>query len=113
MGQRALGIEAAQLIAVARWMQQRSPGAPVRLDTTGKRNQVTALIAAALEPELFSEVIVHDGMYSLKYLLDAPVRFHDAPELFCLDLFKDFDIDRLALLVGNTKVTQHYLTITR
>jgi dienelactone hydrolase len=113
MGQRALGIEAAQLIAVARWMQQRSPGAPVRLDTTGKRNQVTALIAAALEPELFSEVIVHDGMYSLKYLLDAPVRFHDAPELFCLDLFKDFDIDRLAILVGNTKVTQHYLTITR
>ncbi|MGH9667563.1 MAG: alpha/beta hydrolase family protein [Bryobacteraceae bacterium] len=107
-GQRALGVEAAQLISIARWMQARSGARNVRLESAGIRNQVVALTAAALEPELFSEVVVHDGMRSLQYLLDTPVRFEKAPDLFCLDLYKDFDIDRLALLAGETKVTQSY-----
>jgi hypothetical protein len=109
IGQRALGVEVAQLIGTARWMQARSGGSTVRVQSTGKRNQVIALIAAALEPELFSEVVVRDGMRSLKYLLDAPVRFEDAADLFCLDLYKEFDVERLALLAGNTRVTQTYL----
>jgi hypothetical protein len=97
IGQRALGVEAAQLIAVARWMRER--GAPsIRVETTGKRYQVAALVAAGLEPGLFSEVVVHDGMRSLQQLLDTPVRLPDAPELFCLDLYKEFDIDRLTML---------------
>ncbi|MGA2271469.1 MAG: hypothetical protein ABSH44_23640 [Bryobacteraceae bacterium] len=104
IGQRALGIEAAQLIAAARWLRDRSPGATLRLESTGKRNQVTALIASALEPGLFSELMIRDGMRSLKYLLDTPVRFQDAPDLFCLDLYREFDLDQLALLAGNTKV---------
>ncbi len=100
MGGRAIGIEVAQLIAVARWMRERSGSVPIRLDTTGKRYQVAALIAAALEPGLFSEVVIHDGMRSLQYLLDTPVRFVEAPELFCLDLYKNFDVDGLAALAG-------------
>jgi len=98
IGQRALGVEAAQLIAVARWLRQRSGSVTVRLDSTGKRYQVLALVAAALEPDLFSELAVNDGMPSLDYLLTAPVRPQDAPDLFCLDLYKDFDLDRLELL---------------
>jgi len=112
-GRRALGFEAAQLIAIAHWMRTRSGGAPIRLESTGKRNQVAALVAAALEPGLFSELVIRDGMRSLQYLLDAPVQFEAAPELFCLDLYKDFDIDRLALLAGNTTVTQSYLAENR
>ena len=107
-GQRALGIEAAQLIAVARWMGARSGGSKVRLEATGKRNQVAALVAAALEPGLFSELAVQDGMRSLQFLLDSPVQFGDAPDLFCLDLYKDFDVDSLAKLASPTKVTQSY-----
>lgn len=102
IGQRALGIEAAQLIATAHWLRERSPGAILRLESTGRRNQVTALIASALEPGLFSDLVIRDGMSSLKYLLDAPVRFQDAPDLFCLDLYKEFDLDQLALLAGDT-----------
>jgi hypothetical protein len=109
MGQRALGIEAAQLIAVARWMRERS-GSAVNLGSTGKRNQVTALIAAALEPDLFSGVVIHDGMRTLKHLIDAPVRFQDAPDLFCLDLYRKFDLDQLVLLAGTNKISQHYLS---
>ncbi len=109
MGQRALGLEAAQLIAVARWMRERSAGAPVRLDVTGKRSQVTALVAAALEPDLFAGIAVRDGMPSLQYLLDTPVRFEDAPDLFCLDLYRWFDIATLAELAAPAKVSQTYL----
>jgi len=107
MGQRALGVEAAQLIAVARWMRERtSGGATIRLESTGRRTQVVALIAGALEPGLFSEVVIREGMPSLKYLLDAPVRFQDAPDLFCLDLYSEFDLDQLARLAGDTRVNQ-------
>jgi dienelactone hydrolase len=108
MGGRAIGLEAAQLIAVARWMHERTGSPAIRLESTGIRNQVAALIAAALEPGLFSEVAIHDGMRSLQHLLDGPVRFVEAPELFCLDLYKDFDVDRLAAMAGSTKVTQSY-----
>jgi hypothetical protein len=108
IGERTIGVEAAQLIAVGRWMQTRSGGAAVRLESSGKRYQVAALIAAALEPDLFSQVAVRDGMHSLKHMLDAPVRFQDAPDLFCLDLLKEFDLERLAALAGSGKITQTF-----
>ena len=108
-GQRALGIEAAQLISIARWLRERSGAPSVRIESDGIRNQVVALTAAALEPGLFSDLSVRNGMRSLQYLLDAPVEFEKAPELFCLDLYKDFDIDRLASLAAPTKVAQNYL----
>ncbi len=106
-GERALGIEAAQLIALARWAKS-SGSRKIQIESTGIRNQVVALIAADMEPSLFSEVAIHDGMPSLQYLLEAPVKFESAPDLFCLDLYKEFDIDRLAKLAEPAKVTQKY-----
>ncbi len=97
-GDRPLGIQAAQLIAAARWLREISGARKVRLESTGMRNQVAALIAAALEPELFGEVVIREGLPSLQRLLDAPVTYQDAPALFCLDLFKEFDLDQLAAL---------------
>jgi dienelactone hydrolase len=105
LGDRTVGLEAAQLIAAAKWMRVRSGVPKVRLETTGIRGQLTALVAAALEPELFSEVVIHGGMKSLQYVLDTPVTFEEAPEIFCLDLYKDFDLDTLALLAKPTKVS--------
>jgi hypothetical protein len=69
------------------------------------RNQVTGLIAAALEPNLFAKVVVHEGLPSLGFLLEKPVPFADAPELFCLDLYKKFDLDRLARIAAPAEVT--------
>jgi hypothetical protein len=43
-------------------------------------------------------------MSSLAYLLEKPVEFHQAPELFCFDLYKQFDLDRLAALAAPAKV---------
>jgi len=107
-GERALGIEAAQLIALARWLKKDLGAASIRVDSSGIRNQVAALIAVNLEPGLFSEIFIRDGMRSLRHLLDAPVKFESAPDLFCLDLYKQFDIDRLAKMAEPAKVTQQY-----
>ena len=103
-GARPLGIEAAHLIELANWLKRQ--GAPrVRLETNGIRNQVVALVAAALEPNLFSEVVVRHGMTSLRHLVDKPVKYEDAADLFCLDLYKFTDLDRLAALDAPTAVT--------
>ncbi len=104
-GDRPLGLQAAQLIAASRWALQRSGARNLRLEVTGMRNQVAGLIAAALEPDLFAKVIVHEGISSLGYLLEKPVAFDEAPELFCLDLYKKFDVDRLALIAAPGEVT--------
>ena len=65
------------------------------------RMQIVALIASAIEPALFSEVVVHEGISSLNYLLSKPVRYEDAADLFCLDLYKTFDLDQIATLAGH------------
>jgi hypothetical protein len=103
-GERPLGMEAAQLIALAAQARAMSGAESLRLETTGFRSQVIGLVAAALKPGLFRELIVHDGRDSLRYLLDAPVEYQAAPDLFCLDLYKEFDLDRLAQLSAPTTI---------
>jgi dienelactone hydrolase len=100
LGDRPLGMEAAQLIGIVSWAGRR----PVRLESTGLRSQVVALAAAALAPGLFSELVVRDGMRSLAHLLEAPVEYESAPDLFCLDLYQRFDLDRLATLAAPAQV---------
>jgi hypothetical protein len=103
-GDRPLGIEAAHLIGIANWLKQRG-ATKVRVEASGMRNQVVALVAAALEPSMFSEAVVNNGISSLRYLIDKPVAYMDAPDLFCLDLYKATDLDRLAALSAPTSVT--------
>ena len=93
-------MQAAQLIRIARWATRKSGTATVRLEVSGIRNQSAALVAAALEPDLFSDISVRDGIRSFSYLLEKPVTYAQAPELFCLDLYKEFDIDRLEALAA-------------
>jgi hypothetical protein len=104
VGDRTIGLEAAQLIGVARWAEKRSGAAKVRIETVGIRTQVIALVAAALEPELFAEIVTRQGMHSLSYVFDLPVEFEQAPELFCLDLYKEFDVDSLEALAAPAQV---------
>jgi hypothetical protein len=104
-GDRAIGLEVGQLIATARWFGTGTGPNKIRLFTDGIRSQVVALAAAALEPDLFSEIVSNHAMSSLGYLLDALVPYRTAPDLFCLDLYKYFDIDRLAILASPVKVT--------
>ena len=102
-GDRSIGMEAAQLIEIAQWMKGRSNVAQARVESSGIRNQVATVIASALEPGLFSEIVIHEGMSSFSYLLEKPVEFQEAAELFCLDLYKDFDLDRLEAVAEPVK----------
>jgi dienelactone hydrolase len=104
-GDRALGLEVGQLIATAKAFRSRTGPDKIRLETDGIRSQVVALAAAALEPELFSEIESKNAMTSLVYLLDAPVPYRTAPDLFCLDLYEHFDIDRMAILALPVQAT--------
>lgn len=104
-GDRPLGMGAAQLIEIARWLRERVGAQKVRLETRGIRTQTIGVVASALQPDLFSELVVHEGMPSLGFLLQAPVTFDQAPELFCLDLYKHFDLNGLAAMAAPTSVT--------
>jgi hypothetical protein len=106
IGDRPLGMEAAQLIALAHWLQGRSPGSSIRLETTGIRTQSVALVACDLDPTLFAELVTRGGMQSLSFVLNKPVSYDDAPDLFCLDLYRELDLAGLVALGEPTKVTQ-------
>lgn len=103
-GDRSLGLEAAQLLGIAAWLRTTTRHNDIRVETEGIRNQVIALTAAALGPNAFAYLKSQGGMNSLQYLLDKPVPFRSAPELFCLNLYKYFDLDRLCALAAPTKV---------
>jgi len=45
-----------------------------------------------------SQVTVRNGLHSLGDLLDQAIPYKQAPELFCLDLYKYFDLDILQAL---------------
>ena len=104
VGARPLGIEAGQLLGAADWWARTFGQREIRLETTGIRSGVVGLAAAALDSGRFSKVVSRGAMQSLGHLLDAPVPFRAAPELFCLDLYKDFDIDRLVTLAEPVRI---------
>jgi hypothetical protein len=104
-GERPLGMEAAQLLALAHWIKKNAGAPAVRLESRGIRTGVVALVASAIEPGLFSEVVIHDGMQSLGYLLSKPVHYDEAADLFCLDLYKEFDLNEIAALAGTGVVS--------
>ncbi|HEU0141841.1 MAG TPA: hypothetical protein VFQ79_19110 [Bryobacteraceae bacterium] len=103
-GDRALGIEAAQVASTGRWIRKSGGAKMLRIETSGIRSQVIALVAAVLEPDLFSEVVFRKGMKSLAHLLDAPVEFSNSADLFCLDLYRHFDIEPLTQAATKTRI---------
>jgi hypothetical protein len=105
-GDRSLGLEAAQLLSVVQWLHLEKRASEIQVQANGIRSQVIALVAAALDPQAFSTLETQNGMHSLAYLLDKPVPFRAAPDLFCLDLYKDFDIDSLSALASPLKIVQ-------
>jgi hypothetical protein len=103
-GDRPLGLEAAQLLATARWLQRTTGQQTMRLETEGIRSQMVGVIAASLEPGLFSAIVSNEVLGSLGELLSGPLVFRSTPDLFCLDLYKYFDVDRLEALANPTTI---------
>ena len=116
LGERPLGLEAAQLTAVVRWLGENldegSPTAgstalngtnsvpPASIVTTGPRSETVATVAAALEPQLFSSLEARQSIPSLIDMFDHPSAYRSAPEMTCLDLFHDFDFNTLQMIAS-------------
>jgi hypothetical protein len=78
----------------------------VQLETDGIRTSMMATVAAAVSPGTFSTITSRHAMKSLSYLLDTPVQFRTAPDLFCLDLYKYFEVDSIASIAEPTKIKE-------
>lgn len=113
IGQRPLGLEAAQITAVVRWLGENldhgsaTPHSgeadgikavpPAHVVTTGPRSETVVLIAMALEPELFATLESRKSISSFGDIFEHPAVYSEAPEMMCLDLYRDFDINTLTL----------------
>jgi hypothetical protein len=106
-GKRPLGLEVEQFLAVSQWLKAKSGRANLRVQTTGVRSQIVALMGAALSPDLYSTIVNEQAIDSFGALLRGPVLFRSAPELFCLDLYKDFDIDILTAMAQPVHIERH------
>jgi hypothetical protein len=100
LGERPLGLQASQILAAARWARERHPGQPVALAAFGPRTSLAALVAAAIEPEVFANVDLEGSFKSLKDILDKSLTANNTPELFCFGLLEAYDIPQLAALAG-------------
>jgi len=104
VGERALGIQAAQLLAVARWQRKRLPDDPVSITALGPRASMAALVAVASAPDSLQRVELVDALASLKQLVTEDRTVEELPELFAFGLLADFDVPNMAALAGENAV---------
>jgi hypothetical protein len=106
--------------AIARWLQQgfidgtSTPGAritppnraptPLRIVTNGPRGQTVSIVSAALVPELYTSIEARHAIASFGDLFTHPLDDHNAQEVMCLDLYRDFDFNTLSLIAAPVKI---------
>jgi hypothetical protein len=103
IGERPLGIQAAQLASIARWMEAQQ-GHPVQVVAVGPRSSLIATIAAALETRAIGELDLRGSFGSLKEIIEQNLTAENAPELFCFGLLEHFDLPQLVALVAPRRV---------
>ena len=103
LGERPLGVQAGQVAAVARWLQQKY--GPVTVEAFGPRTSLIALVAAGVETGAIRELKMHQPMSSLKEPIQQDMEVTAAPELFCFGLVEQFDMQRLKALVAPRMVS--------
>jgi hypothetical protein len=102
-GDRSLGLEAAQLVATANWLRSTTGQDKVRLETSGIRTQMIALVTVEVQLAALPEVGSQNPNHSLAFLLDKPASYRSAADLFCLYLYKKFDVGSLSALAYPSK----------
>lgn len=103
-GERPLGIQAGQVLAVSHWLAQR--GEPsIGLAAYGPRTSLVATVAAALEPGAIANLTLQAAFGSLKEIIEQNLAADQAPELFCFGLLAQFDMKQLLALVAPRPLT--------
>jgi dienelactone hydrolase len=99
IGDRPLGIQASQLMAIARRLHSEH-NEPVSVCAIGARSGLVALIAAGLETEAIRCLKLHGSLRSLKEIIEDNKSAQQVPEMFCFGLLEAFDIEHLTALVA-------------
>jgi hypothetical protein len=103
VAERPLGIQAGQMIGVARWASKSFGDGPVSLLSVGPRTSVIAVIATALE-EGIANLELREPLGSLKEPIEQSQGFASSPELFCFGLLESFDVRDIAALVAPRRI---------
>ena len=100
VGKRPIGLQAAQVAAVARWSRQAHPDELVTVVATGPRSSASALTAAALEPLAVAGTELHGALGSFKELIEQSRSGDEMPGMFCFGLLESFDVPQLTALTA-------------
>ena len=115
-----MGLAAAQVAAVAQWLQTASidgsgtpsarnlisihPVPPVRVVTNGPHGETVAIVSAAIMPQLYSSIEARHAIASLGDLFAHPLDPQEAQVMMCLDLYRYFDFNTLRLIAAPVNV---------
>ena len=99
VGERPLGIQAAQLAALARWARARDDQ-PIEIVALGPRAATAALVASAIEPQAIAGLELGDALASLKELIERNVAAEAMPELFAYGMLAECDIMQLVAMAA-------------
>jgi hypothetical protein len=94
LGERPLGIQAGQLVAIANWGRSQFGSAP-DVRTVDTRTGIIGLVARAISPQAFGTLTRTGKTRMLSELIGWKLSSDDYPELFCFGLLKHFDIPQL------------------
>lgn len=106
VGERPLGIQASQLSAIARWLSGHRQLGQIGLRAEGPRASLAALVSAALQPETYRLVELHQSLPSLKSVIESNMAVNQSPEYFCFGLLEHFEIDGLICLAGANRIVR-------
>ncbi len=99
-GERPLGIQAAQLNAIAKWAGKAGSGQEVSVVGVGPRSSLIALTAAALDSRSIDALELHRPYSSLKDVIRDNGSVQKTPEVFCFGLLEVVDIRQLIALAA-------------
>jgi dienelactone hydrolase len=105
-GYRLLGIQVEQILTCARFAREQTRVAKVDMVAHGMMSTTAALLAAALEPDLFNNLTVYGNISSLVLLAEKPINYEEAPSLFCFGLLEVTDIPQLVGLLESVRFHQ-------
>ena len=103
VGERALGVQAGQIAAVAEWAAERFRQ-PVELESVGRRLSVAARLAA-VQTGTISGLKLHNSMRSLKEVINENKGANQMPEMMCFGLLESFDLPQIEALIAPRPVT--------
>ena len=109
VGRPLLGMQVAQILALARWLREVAGDRPLHVQAGGRAPGVAALLAAAHTPAAFAAVATPALPRSLDTLVELPVAFESADTaLFCFGLRATLDLDDLQRLATGVIVLAHH-----